>query len=54
MCKAKNEENISMASSIILNTSITNAFRSSHRDRFCKIDISIDITRKLENTCERV
>ena len=37
-----------MASSIILNTSIINVFRSSQRDLFCKVDMRIDITNKLK------
>ena len=37
----------------ILNTSTTNAFRSSQRDMFCKTDISIDITKNFKNICER-
>ena len=43
-----------MAISITLNTSITNAFRSSQRGIFYKIDISIDIAKKLKNTYKRV
>ena len=43
-----------MATSIILNTFITNVFRISQGDLFCKIYISIDITRKLKNSYERV
>ena len=52
--KFKNQEHLSMATSMILNTSIINAFRSSQLDLFCKIDISIDILKKLKNTCKRV
>ena len=37
-----------MATSIILNTSTTNAFGSSQRDLFHKINIGIDITKKLK------
>ena len=52
--KVKNQEHLLMATSVILNTSITNAFRSSQLDLFCKIDISIDILKKFKNTCKRV
>ena len=37
-----------MATSVILNTSVTNAFRSIQRDLFCKIDINIKTTKKLK------
>ena len=53
LCKAKYEEQLSMATSIILISSITNAFRNRQRDLFCQVGISIDITKKLKNTCER-
>ena len=53
MCKSKNEEHISMATSTIPNTSINNALRNSDQDLLCKIVISIDITKKLKNTRKR-
>ena len=52
-CKAKNKKHLSMTTFIILNTSITNVFLNSQRELFCKIDVSIVIT-KLKNICERV
>ena len=53
MCKDKNEENLLMDTSLILNlySSVINAFRSSHQDVVCKIAVLKLLQKWLTCTC---